>query len=57
MMTRSSPKAAHNLQMDRSSEAAKAVKAIILTGLRRNPTFQRVALPKTIRPPLISRYR
>ena len=47
----------HNLQMDRSSEAAKAVKAIILTGLRRNPTFQRVALPKTIRPPLISRYR
>ncbi len=47
----------HNLQMDRNSEAAKAVKAIILTGLRRNPTFQRVALPKTIRPPLISRYR
>jgi PKHD-type hydroxylase len=47
----------HNLQMDRSSEAAKAVKAIILTGLRRNPTFQRVALPKAIRPPLISRYQ
>ena len=47
----------HNLQMDRNSEAAKAVKAIILTGLRRNPTFQRVALPKTIRPPLISRYQ
>ena len=29
----------------------------MLTGLRRNPTFQRVALPKTIRPPLISQYR
>ncbi len=46
----------HNLQMDRASEHARKVKAIILTGLRRNPTFQRVALPKAIRPPLISRY-
>jgi len=47
----------HKLQMDRASEHAGEVKAIILTGLRRNPTFQRVALPKTIRPPLISRHR
>ena len=44
----------HNLQMDRASEHAGEVKATILTGLRRNPTFQRVALPKTIRPPLTS---
>ena len=47
----------HNLQMDQSSNAAKEVKAMILTGLRRNPTFQRVVLPRSIRPPLISRYR
>ncbi len=47
----------HNLQMDRASKHAREVKAIILTGLRRNPTFQRVTLPKTIRPPLISRYQ
>ncbi len=47
----------HNLQMDRTSEAAKEVKAIIHTGLWRNPTFQRVALPNSMRPPLISRYQ
>ena len=46
-----------NLQMDRTSEAAKEVKAIIHTGLWRNPTFQRVALPNSMRPPLISRYQ
>lgn len=47
----------HNLQMDRTTPAAKEVKAAVVTALRRNKTFQRVALPKTIRPPLISCYR
>ena len=47
----------HNQQMDRTTDAAKQVKAALLAGLRRNKTFQRVALPRTIRPPLISRYR
>lgn len=47
----------HNMQMDRTSKRAAEVKAMILTALRRNPTFQRVALPKAIRPPLISRYQ
>ncbi len=43
--------------MDRTTAAAKAVKAAVLAGLKRNKTFQRVALPRTVRPPLISRYR
>jgi PKHD-type hydroxylase len=47
----------NNEQMDRTTAAAKAVKASVLAALRRNKTFQRVALPRTIRPPLISRYR
>jgi PKHD-type hydroxylase len=46
----------HNLQLDREAPDAKAVKSLILTALRRNPTFQRAALPKHVRPPLISRY-
>ncbi len=47
----------HNLQMDRTTAAAKEVKAMVVTALQRNKTFQRVVLPKTIRPPLISCYR
>ncbi len=43
--------------MDRSSDAAKEIKATVLAALKRNKTFRRVALPRTIRPPLISRYR
>jgi PKHD-type hydroxylase len=46
----------NNEQMDRTTDAAKMVKSLVLTALKRNKTFQRVALPKTIRPPLISRY-
>ncbi len=47
----------HNQQMDRTTDAAKEVKAAVLAALRRNKIFQRVALPRTIRPPLISRYQ
>ena len=47
----------HNQQMDRTTDAAKQVKAAVVAALRRNKTFQRVALPRTIRPPLISRYQ
>ncbi len=47
----------HNQQMDRTTDAAKEVKAAVLAALKRNKIFQRVALPRTIRPPLISRYQ
>jgi PKHD-type hydroxylase len=47
----------HNQQMDRTTDAAKEVKATVLAALKSNKTFQRVALPRTIRPPLISRYQ
>ncbi len=47
----------HNLQMDGTTDAAKKVKAAVVTALKRNKIFQRVALPRTIRPPLISRYQ
>ena len=47
----------HNLQLERESEPAKRIKATIVRALRRNPTFHRVAIPRSIRPPLISRYR
>ncbi len=43
--------------MDRTTAAAKEVKAAVLAALKRNQTFQRAALPRTIRPPLISRYQ
>ena len=47
----------NNQQMDRTTDAAKEVKAAVVAALERNQTFLRVALPRTIRPPLISRYR
>ncbi len=47
----------HNLQLKRESEQAKRIKATIVRALRRNPTFHRVAIPRSIRPPLISCYR
>jgi PKHD-type hydroxylase len=47
----------HNQQMDRTTDAAKEVKTAVLAALKRNKIFQRVALPRTIRPPLISRYQ
>ncbi len=47
----------NNEQMDRTTDAAKKVKATVLAALKRSQTFQRATLPRTIRPPLISRYR
>ncbi len=47
----------HNLQLERESDQAKRIKATIVRALRRNPTFHRVAIPRSIRPPLISCYR
>ena len=47
----------HNLQLKRESEQATRIKATIVRALRRNPTFNRVAIPRSIRPPLISCYR
>ncbi len=47
----------HNLQLERESEPAKRIKATIVRALRRNPTFHRLAIPRSIRPPLISCYR
>ena len=47
----------HNLQLKRESEQAKRIKATIVRALRRNPTFNRVTIPRSIRPPLISCYR
>ena len=46
-----------NLQLDKSSEGAQEIKDTVIKALRRNPLFQKAALPKTIRPPLISIYR
>lgn len=46
----------NNLQMDRAATATKDIGNLILGGLRRSKTFQRAFLPKSIRPPLISRY-
>lgn len=45
-----------NVQMTRGTEATRSAQATVLKALRGNETFQRAALPKSIRPPLISRY-
>ena len=45
------------MQLERESEQAKRIKATIVRALRRNPTFHRVAIPRSIRPPLINCYR
>jgi PKHD-type hydroxylase len=47
----------NNEQMDQTTDAAKEVKARVLAALKRSQTFHRVTLPRTVRPPLISRYR
>ena len=46
----------NNLQMDRMTPATKEAINLILGGLKRSNTFQRAFLPKSIRPPMISRY-
>lgn len=47
----------NNLQLDKNAPGAQEAKTIVLAGLKRNKAFQVAALPRTIRPPLISRYR
>lgn len=47
----------NNLQLDRSAPAAKDIVNLIRGGLWRSKIFQRAFLPKSIRPPLISRYQ
>lgn len=47
----------NNLQLDKESPGAKEAKAIVMAGLKRNRTFRRAALPRAIRPLLISRYQ
>lgn len=45
----------HNTQIE-AGAAAENVRSLVLAALQRNAIFQMAAYPKTIRPPLISRY-
>ena len=47
----------NNLQLKKGDDRGREIRDIVLAALRRNPTFRRVAIPRTIRPPLISRYQ
>ena len=45
-----------NEQLGAEADELSEAQTTILTALNRNPTFRRLALPKRIAPPLISRY-
>lgn len=47
----------HNEQVSQEHPERRILHEIVINALMRNPLFQRVAIPKRIRPPLISRYR
>ncbi len=47
----------NNEQVSQKADERKALHEIVMMGLMRNKEFNRVAMPKRIRPPLISRYR
>jgi PKHD-type hydroxylase len=47
----------NNEQISQKAEERKALHEIVIGALMRNKLFNRAALPKRIRPPLISRYR
>ena len=47
----------NNEQVSQKAEERRALHDIVITALSRNKEFNRVTLPKRIRPPLISRYR
>jgi PKHD-type hydroxylase len=47
----------NNEQVSQKADERKALHLIVIEALMRNKEFQRAALPKRIRPPLISRYR
>ena len=46
----------NNLQMDKRAPGATEIKKLVMYALRRHPEFQKAAFPKSIRPPLVSRY-
>jgi PKHD-type hydroxylase len=47
----------NNEQVSQKADERKALHEIVISALMRNKDFNRVALPKRVRPPLISRYR
>lgn len=47
----------HNEQISQDHEPRKALHEIVVAALMRNSMFNRVAIPRRVRPPLISRYR
>lgn len=47
----------NNEQVSQKADERKVLHEIVIGGLMRNKEFNRAALPKRIRPPLISRYR
>lgn len=47
----------NNEQVSQKAEERKALHEIVVAALLRNKEFHRAALPKRVRPPLISRYR
>jgi PKHD-type hydroxylase len=47
----------NNEQVSQKADERRALHEIVLAALNRNKEFNRVTLPKRIRPPLISRYR
>ena len=47
----------NNEQVSQKAEERKALHEIVVSALTRSKEFHRAALPKRIRPPLISRYR
>jgi PKHD-type hydroxylase len=47
----------HNEQISQSTNDRKALQHLLLTALMRNKEFNRAALPKHIRPPMICRYQ
>ncbi|APW42559.1 Fe2+-dependent dioxygenase [Rhodoferax saidenbachensis] len=46
----------NNEQLDHDSDAARAIREMVLRGLDRNPTFFSAALPKKVFPPRLNRY-
>src|SRR4029434_9820108 len=47
----------NNEQVSKRAAEPKALHEIVVMALTRNKEFNRVVLPKRVRPPLISRYR
>src|SRR5262245_21453156 len=47
----------HNEQVSQEQQERKVLHEIVINALLRNAMFQRVAIPKKVRSPLISRYR